>query len=117
MEPVTPSQLRAAILELKTEVIESLHATEARILARLDGAVTTLDRRVATGERECASCRASMEARVTALENGNYAPRSEHGSAARGGVWTDPKFYVAIALGVGALVWYLVERLAPLLAP
>lgn len=116
MEPVTTDQMRASILELKAEIVQVIHGTEDRILRRIESVSAVSEQRIGVLEVSEGHCRGEVMARLKTLEGkrGHRAPDG-NGSAKMAMVWTDPKLYMGIALGVGALVWYLVERLIPLL--
>lgn len=107
---VTAAQLDAAILRLKAELVEAIHGTEQRILARFDGTITALDHRVSETETTCAGCRADTAVRLAVLE------KKRNGGNGESRTITDPKaIATGVAIGVATLVWFLVEKILPLL--
>lgn len=114
METITSSELEAGILRIKVEIVEALHATEARILSRVDGAIANIDRRVTSVDRDCASCRADVHARIGELEQKHRQTSDGNGGGMKI-IFSDPKFFTAFFVGLASFVWLLVERILPLL--
>lgn len=113
-DPISSSQLRAAILEVKGEILDALHEMESRILTRMEHTIEQSEHRMQTIEVAEVKCHAEVTERLKAIEAQRVCYHSPDKPAA-GTAWADPKILIGIAAAIGTLVWYLVERLVPLL--